>query len=95
MTSKETKRRESGDNPNQSQEGYILVLHNDNVHSFDYVIDALIVICCHEYEQALQCTFITHYKGWCEIRKGDMETLKKMQDALSEKGLNTTINLKS
>ena len=95
MTSRETKRRRSEESTNQSQEGCILVLHNDDVHSFEYVIEALIAICSHEYEQAVQCTFITHSKGWCDIRKGDPETLKKMQNALSGKGLNTTINLKS
>lgn len=71
---------------------YSLILHNDDVHSFDYVIDALIDICNHDYEQAVQCTMITHHKGACDIRKGKFETLKKMKDALNERELSTTIN---
>jgi ATP-dependent Clp protease adaptor protein ClpS len=63
------------------------------VHSFDFVIEALIDICDHDYEQAVQCTLITHHKGSCDIRKGKFETLKQMKDALTERELNSTIDL--
>lgn len=92
MTSKETKRKpDSGKKPEVYGE-YSLILHNDDVHSFDYVIEALIDICDHDYEQAVQCTLITHHKGSCDIRKGKFETLKQMKDALNERELNATIN---
>lgn len=70
---------------------YYLMLHNDEVHSFDYVIDALMEICDHDYEQAVQCTMITHHKGQCDIRKGELESLKLMKNELLRIGLNATI----
>jgi ATP-dependent Clp protease adaptor protein ClpS len=93
MTSKETKRKPSDERQNEVFGDYSLVLHNDDVHSFDFVIEALIDICDHDYEQAVQCTLITHHKGSCDIRKGKFETLKQMKDALTERELNSTIDL--
>ncbi len=92
MTSKKTKKIPDSTPRAKNQHEYSLILHNDDVHSFDYVIDALVDICDHDYEQAVQCTIITHHKGCCDIRKGTMETLKQMKDALSKKELSTTIN---
>lgn len=95
MTSRETKRKPSENQKEKATSEYFLVLHNDDVHSFDYVIDALIDICDHDYEQAVQCTVITHHKGRCDVRKGEFESLKLMKDALTEKELSATINSKS
>jgi len=69
----------------------LLILHNDDVHTFDYVIDALIEICEHAYEQAAQCTFLVHYKGKCDVKKGSLSALKPMKDALIDRELNATI----
>jgi len=92
MTSKETKRKPDSGNQNEVLGEHSLILHNDDVHSFDYVIEALIDICDHDYEQAVQCTLITHHKGSCDIRKGKFETLKQMKDALIDRKLDATIN---
>jgi ATP-dependent Clp protease adaptor protein ClpS len=92
MTSKKLKSKPSGNNSNLPDERYILLLHNDNIHSFEYVIEALIAICSHKYEQAVQCTLIAHYKGCCDIKKGNLKILSRMKEALTKKGLNTTIN---
>ena len=91
MTSKETKRKPESGKQNEAYSDYSLVLHNDDVHSFDYVIEALIDICDHDYEQAVQCTLITHHKGSCDIRKGEFEKLKHMKKALTDRELNATI----
>ncbi|MDD4225061.1 MAG: ATP-dependent Clp protease adaptor ClpS [Mariniphaga sp.] len=92
MTSKQTKKKPT-DNPQDGTLGnFALVLHNDDLHSFDYVIDALIKVCNHNYEQALQCTLITHHKGSCEIRQGNKELLIRMKQALTERELQTTID---
>jgi ATP-dependent Clp protease adaptor protein ClpS len=69
-----------------------LILHNDDVHSFDYVIDALVDICNHGYEQAEQCTMITHYKGKCDVKKGGFDSLKPLKNALIERELIATID---
>lgn len=92
MTSKETKRKPDSGQQNEVSGSHLLILHNDDVHSFDYVIEALIDICDHDYEQAVQCTLITHHKGSCDIRKGKFETLKQMKDALCKRELNATID---
>jgi ATP-dependent Clp protease adaptor protein ClpS len=68
-----------------------LVLHNDDVHTFDYVIEALIEICRHEFFQASQCASITHYNGKCDIKRGVFNDLKIMKDALTERELTVTI----
>ncbi len=94
MTSKEIKKKPVQSRQEKETNEYSLVLHNDDVHSFDYVIDALIDICDHDYEQAVQCTVITHHNGSCDVRKGKFETLKKMKDALTGRELSATINPK-
>lgn len=92
MTSKETKRKPAEDSNNNSVEDNFLILHNDDIHSFDYVTQALIEICDHTFEQASQCTIITHYKGKCDVKKGEYAKLKPLKLALTERGLNTTID---
>jgi Uncharacterized conserved protein len=68
-----------------------LVLHNDDYHTFEYVIDALINICDHDMVQAEQCTLLVHYKGKCDVKKGSYEYLKPMRNALVLKELTATI----
>jgi ATP-dependent Clp protease adaptor protein ClpS len=74
------------------QENKFLILHNDDIHTFDYVIDCLIDVCEHNNVQAEQCTFLVHYKGKCEVRKGSIDYLKPMRQGLIDKGLNATID---
>ncbi len=92
MTSKETKKNPVEEITKDVAGEHFLMLHNDDVHTFDYVIDALIEICGHDYEQAAQCTLLIHHKGKCDVRKGDFRKLKTMKDALINKELNATIN---
>lgn len=68
-----------------------LILHNDEVNTFDYVIDCLIEVCDHDFVQAEQCAMITHHKGKCDIKKGDKDSLKKMKSILIEKGLTVSV----
>ena len=92
MTSKETKKRPADEFGENISKQNFLILHNDEVHSFEYVINALIEICEHGYEQATQCTIITHYKGKCDKKKGDFDDLKPLKEALIERELNATID---
>jgi ATP-dependent Clp protease adaptor protein ClpS len=69
-----------------------LILHNDDVHTFDFVIEALIKVCELEPIQAEQCTYLVHYKGKCDIKKGDYSFLSPYKEALTEKGLEATID---
>jgi ATP-dependent Clp protease adaptor protein ClpS len=68
-----------------------LVLHNDDVNTFDHVIECLVEICNHEPEQAEQCAMIVHYKGKCIVKSGTYELLLPMTEALLNRGLTATI----
>lgn len=92
MTLKEPKNIPTQKSDEETLEENLLVLHNDDVHTFDYVIDALIDICDHGIEQATQCTYLIHYKGKCDVKKGIFSILKPMKDALIERELNATID---
>jgi ATP-dependent Clp protease adaptor protein ClpS len=69
-----------------------LILFNDNVNSFDFVIDTLIEVCGHDKHQAEQCTLIAHYKGKCGVKKGTIEDLKPIQTEMTNRKLTVTIN---
>ena len=69
-----------------------LILHNDNVHTFDYVIESLIDICQHEVHQAEQCAYIVHHNGKCDVKNGTFDVLHPMKDKLTGKGLSVTID---
>jgi ATP-dependent Clp protease adaptor protein ClpS len=73
-------------------EGRFLTLHNDDVHSFDYVIESLVEVCDMEIIQAEQCTYLVHYKGKCDVKKGSFGLLKPFKEGLIERGLNATID---
>jgi len=70
----------------------MLVLHNDDHNTFEFVVDSLIKICRHDEMQAEQCAMIAHFNGKCEVRKGIFEDLKLMKDELLERGISVTID---
>ena len=69
-----------------------LILHNDEVHTFDYVIESLIKVCELEPIQAEQCTYLVHYKGKCDVKKGDLSYLRPFRQGLLDRGLEATID---
>ncbi|MBP7075639.1 MAG: ATP-dependent Clp protease adaptor ClpS [Bacteroidales bacterium] len=91
MTKKDTQIQNSGNPSENLSLDNILVLHNDDFNTFDFVIECLVTICDHDDLQAEQCAFLTHYKGKCEIKKGKFDILKPMKDSLVEKGLSVTL----
>lgn len=68
-----------------------LVLFNDEVNTFDFVIDSLISVCEHTDEQAHQCALIVHYKGKCVVKTGELSDLKPRCSKLLELGLSAEI----
>lgn len=68
-----------------------LILYNDDVHTFDFVIETLMDVCNHEYLQAVQCTHIVHNNGKCGVLRGTFLELKPKCEALIDKGLSATI----
>ena len=93
MTAKEDiqKKLDQDLSTDQKQERFLIV-HNDDYHTFDYVIASLIEICDHDLIQAEQCTFLIHYKGKCDVKKGSFTYLSPMRKALSKKDLKATID---
>jgi ATP-dependent Clp protease adaptor protein ClpS len=69
-----------------------LVLYNDEVNTFDFVIRSLIEVCEHDPLQAEQCTHIVHYNGKCVVKSGEYDTLNPMRHALVDRGLSAVIN---
>jgi ATP-dependent Clp protease adaptor protein ClpS len=72
-------------------EPFALIVHNDDYNSFDHVIDCLISICGHTYQQASQCANIVHYVGKCDVKRGDYESLTKIKEKLRSKKLSCTV----
>ena len=68
-----------------------IVLYNDDVNTFDHVIDTLIYACDHIPEQAEQCAIIVHYKGKCTVKTGAYEDLKPRCTMLLDAGLSAEI----
>jgi ATP-dependent Clp protease adaptor protein ClpS len=69
-----------------------LIVYNDDVNTFDHVIESLVKICKHDLVQAEQCTYIIHYKGKCDVKSGDFEKLRPMCEALLDKGISAKIH---
>ena len=68
-----------------------LIVWNDEVNTFDWVIDTLMDICGHEREQAEQCAMLIHTKGKYAVKQGSYEVLKPQCDAITERLINATI----
>ncbi len=71
--------------------GNHLVVYNDEVNTFDFVIESLIKVCNHDRLQAEQCTYLIHYKGKCSVKDGDYLKLSPICEALTDRGLSATI----
>jgi ATP-dependent Clp protease adaptor protein ClpS len=76
---------------NSGSSNNFLTLHNDDVHTFDFVIETLMDVCNHDEVQAEQCAYIVHYKGKCDVKKGPVDHLRPMKSKLTDKGLLATI----
>ncbi|MBC7524145.1 MAG: ATP-dependent Clp protease adaptor ClpS [Flavobacterium sp.] len=68
-----------------------IVLFNDDVNTFDHVIETLIRVCNHEPEQAEQCAILVHYKGKCTVKTGHFDELKPQCNSLLDAGLSAEI----
>lgn len=68
-----------------------IVLYNDDVNTFDHVIETLIHVCDHAPEQAEQCALIVHYKGKCTVKTGEYDELKPRCTMLLHAGLSAEI----
>jgi ATP-dependent Clp protease adaptor protein ClpS len=74
-----------------SFEPYSLIVWNDEVNTFDWVIETLVEICHHSPEQAEQCAMFIHFKGKYAVKNGDYDSLKPLCDAITERGIGATV----
>jgi len=68
-----------------------LVVFNDDINTFDHVINTLIKVCEHSTEQAEQCTYIIHFKGKCTVKVGAYDFLKPMRESITDAGIKASI----
>ena len=70
-----------------------LIVWNDDVNTFDWVIDTLVQICGHSKEQAEQCAILIHFKGKYAVKKDSFDNLKPQCDAINDRNINATIEI--
>ena len=68
-----------------------IVLFNDDVNTFDHVIQTVVDACNHTYEQAEQCSLLVHYNGKCTVKTGPYDDLKPRCSKLLQAGLSAEI----
>jgi ATP-dependent Clp protease adaptor protein ClpS len=70
-----------------------LIVWNDDVNTFEWVIETLVEVCNHTEEQAEQCAYIVHFQGKCSVKQGDYEKLKVMCDKITDRGIGATVEV--
>lgn len=88
-----TDSREDTDTLTLHDEGCSLIVWNDEVNTFEWVIETLIQVCGHTHEQAEQCSYFIHFKGKYAVKQGSYEKLKPMCDAITERGIGATVEV--
>jgi ATP-dependent Clp protease adaptor protein ClpS len=68
-----------------------LILYNDDVNTFEFVIDTLVELCQHNLLQAEQCAYLVHYSGKCAVKAGSFSKLEPICTALLDRGLSAKI----
>ena len=68
-------------------EQYDLMVFNDEINTFEFVIESLMEVCDHTPEQAEQCTLLIHYKGKCSVKKGTFKALAAMRNDICRRGI--------
>ncbi len=88
-----TKTKSTTETLSITEEYCTLIVWNDDLNTFDWVIDTLIEICGHSTEQAEQCALIIDSKGKYAVKEGIYDTLKPMCDAITDRGIGATVEI--
>jgi ATP-dependent Clp protease adaptor protein ClpS len=75
------------------EKSYQLIVWNDEVNTFEWVIETLVEVCGHTTEQAEQCALIIDSQGKYAVKYGSYETLKPLCDAITDRGINATVEV--
>ncbi len=70
-----------------------LIVWNDEVNTFEWVIETLMEICGHSHEQAEQCAYIIHFQGKYAVKNGNYDELKPPCNAITDRGINATVEM--
>ena len=70
-----------------------LIVWNDEINTFEWVIETLMEVCGHSQEQAEQCSYFIHYKGKYAVKQGSYDDLKPQCDAITERGIGATVEV--
>lgn len=70
-----------------------LIVWNDEVNTFEWVIETLVEVCGHSYEQAEQCSYIIHCNGKYAVKQDSYEKLKPLCDAITDRGISATVEV--
>ena len=73
------------------EEPFHLIVWNDEVNTFEWVIETLVEVCKHSYEQAEQCAYIIHFQGKYAVKQGSYDELKPMCNSITERGIGATV----
>ena len=76
----------------ENVEKHEIILYNDDVNTFQHVIETLVKFCKHTYQQAEQCAYIVHFSGKCVVKTGSLEELVPICSALLDAGLSAEIS---
>ncbi|HEY8893726.1 MAG TPA: ATP-dependent Clp protease adaptor ClpS [Niastella sp.] len=74
-------------------EPYSLIVWNDEVNTFEWVIETLVEVCGHSAEQAEQCAYIIHFQGKYAVKQGSYDELKPQCDAITDRGIGATLEV--
>jgi len=72
-------------------DGLKVVLYNDDVNTFDWVIVCLCELCQHDEIQAEQCAVLVHYKGKAVVKTGEEDKMRSICQALCDRGLSAVV----
>ena len=72
---------------------YQIIIWNDEVNTFDWVIETLIDVCGHTEEQAEQCALLIHTQGKYAVKQGSYDDLKPKVEAITDRGINATLEV--
>ena len=93
ITDNDTKTLQETDTDVLTEDPCTLIVWNDEVNTFEWVIDTLMEICGHSHEQAEQCAYIIHFSGKYGVKQGSYDELKPMCDAITDRGIGATVEV--
>ncbi len=72
---------------------YHIIVWNDEVNTFEWVIETLVEVCKHSEEQAEQCAMLIHSRGKYAVKNGSYTEMKPQCDSITDRGIGATIEV--